>query len=142
MVRQGPAVGVRFRGHVKRNEKGPIYWTSCTITQFLSLGPSVGVGVEVTVADLWPGQCLGNCNRWWDHRGKPPPLAGASRPGDRSPGASPSCVYASADHRGIVTGLRALVSCFRNRTMLTRLMAYLPNFLTRQSDTGTVVELS
>ena len=28
----GPAVGVQFRGHVKRNERGPTYWTTCTIT--------------------------------------------------------------------------------------------------------------
>jgi uncharacterized protein YndB with AHSA1/START domain len=28
-----PVVGVRFRGHVKRNEKGPIYWTTCTVTE-------------------------------------------------------------------------------------------------------------
>jgi uncharacterized protein YndB with AHSA1/START domain len=27
----GPAVGARFRGHVKRNGKGPIYWISCTV---------------------------------------------------------------------------------------------------------------
>lgn len=27
----GPAVGVRFRGHVKRNERGPVYWTTCRI---------------------------------------------------------------------------------------------------------------
>jgi uncharacterized protein YndB with AHSA1/START domain len=27
----GPAVGARFRGHVKRNEKGPVYWTTCTV---------------------------------------------------------------------------------------------------------------
>ncbi|HEV3366119.1 MAG TPA: SRPBCC family protein [Acidimicrobiales bacterium] len=27
----GPEVGARFRGHVKRNGKGPIYWTSCTV---------------------------------------------------------------------------------------------------------------
>ncbi len=27
----GPAVGARFRGHVKRNGKGPIYWTTCTV---------------------------------------------------------------------------------------------------------------
>jgi hypothetical protein len=27
----GPAVGVRFRGHVKRNGRGPIYWTTCTV---------------------------------------------------------------------------------------------------------------
>jgi uncharacterized protein YndB with AHSA1/START domain len=28
----GPAVGARFRGHVKRNQKGPVYWTMCTVT--------------------------------------------------------------------------------------------------------------
>lgn len=27
----GPAVGAKFRGHVKRNGKGPIYWTRCTV---------------------------------------------------------------------------------------------------------------
>lgn len=27
----GPAVGARFRGHVKRNQKGPTYWTTCTV---------------------------------------------------------------------------------------------------------------
>ena len=30
----GPAVGARYRGHVKRNEKWPIlYWTTCEITE-------------------------------------------------------------------------------------------------------------
>jgi hypothetical protein len=24
--------GARFRGHVRRNEKGPIYWTECLVT--------------------------------------------------------------------------------------------------------------
>ncbi|MHB8440150.1 MAG: SRPBCC family protein [Acidimicrobiales bacterium] len=28
----GPAVGAQFRGHVKRNERGPTYWTTCTVT--------------------------------------------------------------------------------------------------------------
>jgi uncharacterized protein YndB with AHSA1/START domain len=28
----GPAVGVRFRGHVRRNGRGPVYWTTCVIT--------------------------------------------------------------------------------------------------------------
>lgn len=28
----GPAVGARYRGHVKRNEVGPIYWTTCRVT--------------------------------------------------------------------------------------------------------------
>jgi uncharacterized protein YndB with AHSA1/START domain len=27
----GPAVGARFRGHVKRNGRGPTYWTKCTV---------------------------------------------------------------------------------------------------------------
>ena len=27
----GPVVGAQFRGHVKRNEKGPTYWTTCTV---------------------------------------------------------------------------------------------------------------
>jgi uncharacterized protein YndB with AHSA1/START domain len=27
----GPTVGASFRGHVRRNEKGPVYWTSCTV---------------------------------------------------------------------------------------------------------------
>ena len=28
----GPAVGARFRGHVKRNGIGPVYWTTCTVS--------------------------------------------------------------------------------------------------------------
>jgi hypothetical protein len=27
-----PALGARFRGHVKRNEIGPVYWTTCKVT--------------------------------------------------------------------------------------------------------------
>jgi hypothetical protein len=27
-----PTVGARFRGHVKRNEIGPVYWTACRVT--------------------------------------------------------------------------------------------------------------
>jgi uncharacterized protein YndB with AHSA1/START domain len=27
----GPAVGAKFRGHVKRNGIGPTYWTPCTV---------------------------------------------------------------------------------------------------------------
>lgn len=29
----GPVVGARFRGHVKRNGKGPVYWTACTVRE-------------------------------------------------------------------------------------------------------------
>ncbi|MBX7158822.1 MAG: SRPBCC family protein [Acidimicrobiia bacterium] len=28
----GPAVGARFRGHVKRNGRGPTYWAPCVVT--------------------------------------------------------------------------------------------------------------
>ncbi len=28
----GPAVGARFRGHVRRNGWGPTYWTTCTVS--------------------------------------------------------------------------------------------------------------
>jgi Polyketide cyclase / dehydrase and lipid transport len=27
----GPEVGARFRGHVRRNGRGPVYWTACTV---------------------------------------------------------------------------------------------------------------
>jgi uncharacterized protein YndB with AHSA1/START domain len=27
----GPELGARFRGHVKRNGKGPTYWTTCKV---------------------------------------------------------------------------------------------------------------
>ncbi|HEY1832018.1 MAG TPA: SRPBCC family protein [Acidimicrobiales bacterium] len=29
----GPAPGAQFRGHVKRNGRGPVYWTTCTVTE-------------------------------------------------------------------------------------------------------------
>jgi uncharacterized protein YndB with AHSA1/START domain len=29
----GPEVGARYRGHVKRNEMGPTYWTTCKVTE-------------------------------------------------------------------------------------------------------------
>ncbi len=28
----GPALGARFRGHVRRNGIGPVYWTVCEVT--------------------------------------------------------------------------------------------------------------
>jgi Polyketide cyclase / dehydrase and lipid transport len=27
----GPSLGARFRGHVRRNGRGPVYWTVCTV---------------------------------------------------------------------------------------------------------------
>lgn len=29
----GPAVGATFKGHVKRNGRGPVYWTTCRVTE-------------------------------------------------------------------------------------------------------------
>jgi len=50
----GPQVGARFRGHVKRNGKGPIYWTSCTV---IAAEPgrefAFGVGSAVKPLNTW-----------------------------------------------------------------------------------------
>jgi uncharacterized protein YndB with AHSA1/START domain len=40
----GPAVGAKFRGHVKRNGKGPTYWTTCTVLASVP-GREFGFGV-------------------------------------------------------------------------------------------------
>lgn len=45
-----PAVGVRFRGHVRRNGRGPVYWTTCTIVACdpgREFGFTVGAGRQV-----------------------------------------------------------------------------------------------
>lgn len=42
----GPAVGVRFRGHVRRNGIGPVYWTTCRVT---ACEPGREFGFEVLV---------------------------------------------------------------------------------------------
>lgn len=31
----GPAIGNRFKGHVKRNGVGPVYWTVCEVTDLI-----------------------------------------------------------------------------------------------------------
>jgi hypothetical protein len=74
----GPTLGARFRGHVKRNSRGPTYWTKCKVvacepgrefafaveqggealnTWRYQITPS-GDGVDVTesfaLADKWP----------------------------------------------------------------------------------------
>jgi uncharacterized protein YndB with AHSA1/START domain len=41
----GPAVGARFRGHVKRNGRGPTYWAPCKVTV---VEPSKAFEFEVT----------------------------------------------------------------------------------------------
>lgn len=42
----GPAPGARFRGHVKRNGVGPVYWTNCKVIT-CEAGSEFGFGVYV-----------------------------------------------------------------------------------------------
>jgi Polyketide cyclase / dehydrase and lipid transport len=50
----GPAVGATFRGHVKRNEKGPIYWTTCTVRESVPGKTfSFGVGSKEKPLNIW-----------------------------------------------------------------------------------------
>jgi Polyketide cyclase / dehydrase and lipid transport len=44
----GPALGARFRGHVRRNEMGPVYWTTCRVT---ACEPGREFGFEVLVGE-------------------------------------------------------------------------------------------
>lgn len=44
----GPTVGAKFRGHVRRNEIGPVYWTTCRVT---ACEPGREFGFEVLVGD-------------------------------------------------------------------------------------------
>jgi uncharacterized protein YndB with AHSA1/START domain len=50
----GPEVGARFRGHVKRNGKGPTYWAECGVTK---VEPNrvfeFGVGPNGKVINTW-----------------------------------------------------------------------------------------
>ena len=50
----GPSLGARFRGHVKRNEIGPVYWTTCRVTA-CEPGREFGFDVLVggTPANTW-----------------------------------------------------------------------------------------
>lgn len=43
-----PALGARFRGRVKRNEVGPVYWTTCRVT---ACEPGREFGFAVLVGD-------------------------------------------------------------------------------------------
>jgi hypothetical protein len=44
----GAALGARFRGHVRRNEIGPIYWTTCRVT---ACEPDREFGFEVLLGE-------------------------------------------------------------------------------------------
>jgi uncharacterized protein YndB with AHSA1/START domain len=50
----GPAVGAKFRGHVKRNGKGPIYWTTCIVRDCVpDQSFSFGVGSSDKPLNVW-----------------------------------------------------------------------------------------
>jgi uncharacterized protein YndB with AHSA1/START domain len=52
----GPAIGARFRGHVRRNGRGPVYWTVCTVTACdpgRDFGFSVGPPDRSSVLNTW-----------------------------------------------------------------------------------------
>jgi uncharacterized protein YndB with AHSA1/START domain len=50
----GPAVGARFRGHVKRNGWGPTYWTTCTVTECQPDAEfAFGVGTGSQPLNVW-----------------------------------------------------------------------------------------
>ena len=44
----GPALGATFRGHVRRNEIGPVYWTTCRVTACV---PGREFGLAVLAGD-------------------------------------------------------------------------------------------
>ena len=50
----GPAVGAKFKGHVKRNGVGPTYWSPCTVTEYEPERVfEFSVGVEDNVVNNW-----------------------------------------------------------------------------------------
>src|ERR1700682_599039 len=50
----GPEVGVRFRGHVKRNGRGPIYWTPCAVLESVPGKEfAFGVGSKDNPINVW-----------------------------------------------------------------------------------------
>jgi uncharacterized protein YndB with AHSA1/START domain len=50
----GPAEGARFRGHVKRNGRGPVYWTTCTVTSCVPDRKfAFGVGSAEKPLNVW-----------------------------------------------------------------------------------------
>jgi ligand-binding SRPBCC domain-containing protein len=50
----GPAVGARFKGHVRRNGVGPVYWTPCTVTRCVENEVfEFGVGLDDKPLNTW-----------------------------------------------------------------------------------------
>lgn len=50
----GPAEGAKFRGHVKRNGRGPTYWTNCTVTKCVANEVfEFAVGTDKMTVNTW-----------------------------------------------------------------------------------------
>ena len=106
----GPAVGARYRGHVKRNEIGPTYWTQCEITECVPgevfefavvIGGKAGQHLALRVRRRrtaaaptspsrsgWPTTCSARCGaRWAGSSGRTGTAATCSAPssGSRPP---------------------------------------------------------
>ena len=57
----GPAVGAKFRGHVKRNGRGPVYWTTCKVlTCDTNREFSFGVMMKDKVVNTWGYELAAN----------------------------------------------------------------------------------
>jgi len=50
----GPVAGARFKGHVRRNGVGPVYWTPCTVTMAVPNEVfEFGVGLDGSHLNTW-----------------------------------------------------------------------------------------
>lgn len=83
----GPALGAKFRGHVRRNEMGPVYWTTCKVT---ACDPGREFGFTVLLGDR-------EVNNW--HYRLAPAAAGPTSPSrfGSTPRPGWACTGCSAD---------------------------------------------
>jgi hypothetical protein len=85
----GPRAGARFRGHVRRNGRGPVYWTTCTVTAAepgREFAFSVA-GLGGATANTWRYSLEPGSRPWWNgNRSRTGAAASAPRPG---PAAAP-----------------------------------------------------
>jgi uncharacterized protein YndB with AHSA1/START domain len=97
----GPRAGARFRGHVRRNGIGPVYWTTCTVT-------AAEPGREFAFAVGGPGGATANT---WRYRLEPAADGTDVTESFELPGTLPNRLYwAVAGHarlRTNMTGMRA-----------------------------------
>src|SRR5690349_17748592 len=85
----GPALGARLRGHVKRNEIGPVYWTTCRVT---ACEPGREFGFDVLVGDsVANGATCATCA----------PPSSASKPLSKRPRVANACYWTPIPKIGI-----------------------------------------